>query len=1465
MIPSGMKRWLLIGAAIAFSFRNLLSQVNLYVKDVISGQQVGQERIEIGVMGNELFSYEFTARFTNASAQPYSAELTIKSDIRDYVHIPPYVEGWQEKTQVFPGGTSLVMTNDIIIRPVKVTSVTQDSFYVEARLRYGQSPTDQLDISRVKLIITVYPLQFDYPVIFPEPEYTPGFSNALRWIPVKGTSVQEMYYFDRENPANRKKAIQRLYKQEQGDTLETVFQDLKHGHAYGYFVKAVFNSNGRSNVIYSNFLYSTQDAVPPSAVNQTQALMKNYDMVAVTWKKATDALSGVDRYRIYKTVNTSMERLVDSVSASEAQGDFFSWQEHTDSLAIFHYRVTAVDKAGNEGSGVLSNELVMPGADGSVTPPDPFPADSGVRTEAAVQNVRGVVDTLRVPLNGRETSVRFQSVRDSLRYFKNKPVDGMRFFDTGWLPLDSIPPDPVNVKMGRWLFDYTGKGAIDSNFVNGHVYYRRAIRKILAVTDTVDLGSRRLDCFMPDDIRNLKASAQIEDPDPVTGYKKWRIVLDWEPAMDAGSGLKRYHIYRKIDGWGIGFSEVVTGRPVTESQFSDSMDVLNKTVISNPLFMYRIVGEDGVGNIRPFEKTAWEASQRALGAPDWKFVELPPFTSPAGPDTLFTKNDSVSFVMSRFDLGSVYRLVIEKNGVETLFDLKGSDRFSVRLSDAEVTRIRIRALYAGGVSSVWTSDKWCIRALNASVKEVSAWTEDSSWDGNIYLKWARPSLDVKSYEIWRYRQKGDSVLAGLSVSKADTVLWTDEYNRNELTGKTGDPLPVYETLRYRIHKINRFDQTSAFSTPVSAYSNRPPLITSSALKNENNRFVIQIAWRRPYPNDVRKNFSTVVRIYLDALDKPILEDIVSNDDSLYTFRNAVAGRNYIFRIREKVNDDPLGRQSTWSRPYTKSLRELGMALQAQPKKRMYVAWDLSKVDSLRIQAFMVQRVGQTDTLTWTYSSRIAEHMDSTLSLVHKNAYRYTVFAMDSLNQILAAGTKTDTCDAGAAFIPYVVPFPMKYFKTPELDVSWEWKTVSGPAAVHTTRGASTCLLQVSLSRNFPADTSQTKTFGPFSADPEKRLFKIVPPRFQTHDHVRLFLRMTAADAWGHPVQPLWSTEFYGLVEASYDTVKPKPVTDMSVSGSASYYKNSDFVLAGLTWTSPVLEKTGDVIDRLVSNVDRYRIVRSQNNVEIPVFDKIHNPLTARYMVNDTIRNIPTRWKIITIDSAGNATTGAWIDTPPLTPTPKPPVPSSARACKVQAVSASGAKIEYFVEIAMRQTHFSLAYEVEPGSISGRLINGSGWFTGTEYSCSTGWGSIETDSTFFRVKARIGSWESGWSQVARFTAEDGQMGQGQQKENAAVPSEFSLSQNYPNPFNAETRMILRMPESGRVEVQLYSILGRRIKTLVQEEKSAGEHVLVWDGRLDDGRVAASGIFLAVVIVRSEHGTVFQKHIKMMMIK
>ena len=62
----------------------------------------------------------------------------------------------------------------------------------------------------------------------------------------------------------------------------------------------------------------------------------------------------------------------------------------------------------------------------------------------------------------------------------------------------------------------------------------------------------------------------------------------------------------------------------------------------------------------------------------------------------------------------------------------------------------------------------------------------------------------------------------------------------------------------------------------------------------------------------------------------------------------------------------------------------------------------------------------------------------------------------------------------------------------------------------------------------------------------------------------------------------------------------------------------------------------------------------------------------------------------------------------------------------------------------------------------------------------------------------------------------------------IPEGFSLYQNYPNPFNPTTNIKFDIQKSSYIKLTIYDILGREIKTLVDENLSAGRYEVNWDG-------------------------------------
>lgn len=78
--------------------------------------------------------------------------------------------------------------------------------------------------------------------------------------------------------------------------------------------------------------------------------------------------------------------------------------------------------------------------------------------------------------------------------------------------------------------------------------------------------------------------------------------------------------------------------------------------------------------------------------------------------------------------------------------------------------------------------------------------------------------------------------------------------------------------------------------------------------------------------------------------------------------------------------------------------------------------------------------------------------------------------------------------------------------------------------------------------------------------------------------------------------------------------------------------------------------------------------------------------------------------------------------------------------------------------------------------------------------------------------------------------------------SVLPTKVVLEQNYPNPFNPSTRIKYALPAPGAVSLKIYNIIGQEIRTLESGVKTEGNHVSVWDGTDNSGRVVPSGIYL-----------------------
>jgi hypothetical protein len=75
----------------------------------------------------------------------------------------------------------------------------------------------------------------------------------------------------------------------------------------------------------------------------------------------------------------------------------------------------------------------------------------------------------------------------------------------------------------------------------------------------------------------------------------------------------------------------------------------------------------------------------------------------------------------------------------------------------------------------------------------------------------------------------------------------------------------------------------------------------------------------------------------------------------------------------------------------------------------------------------------------------------------------------------------------------------------------------------------------------------------------------------------------------------------------------------------------------------------------------------------------------------------------------------------------------------------------------------------------------------------------------------------------------------------IPHEITLYQNYPNPFNANTKISFVIPVASNVTVNIFDMLGRRVRTLLDNQLQAGEYSVAWDGRSNSGEPMSSGVY------------------------
>lgn len=132
-----------------------------------------------------------------------------------------------------------------------------------------------------------------------------------------------------------------------------------------------------------------------------------------------------------------------------------------------------------------------------------------------------------------------------------------------------------------------------------------------------------------------------------------------------------------------------------------------------------------------------------------------------------------------------------------------------------------------------------------------------------------------------------------------------------------------------------------------------------------------------------------------------------------------------------------------------------------------------------------------------------------------------------------------------------------------------------------------------------------------------------------------------------------------------------------------------------------------------------------------------------------------------------------------------------------------------------------------------------------YTVDGGGGGILTGSGY-EMSATTGQFDIGSMSGGGYTLQLGSSGSGPiataiDPPPPGRPFVFRLHPNTPNPFNPATRIAFELPSDSMVRLEIFTVRGQRVRTLVNVTMTAGPHHVDWQGQDDRGKQLASGVY------------------------
>ena len=1336
-----------------------------------------------------------------------------------------------------------------------------------------------------------------YPMVLPEPLFTQGTTNTIFWVPGSDELMydQKVLAFDPQNPGNAWQAPG-FGKWLAGETRVSIFENLCNGCRYGYYVEAYLSSGQK---VYSDTVYSTQDASPPAAVSDTWAFPDSGGSVVLQWSSVVDTVSSVRCYYIYRRHEGESFTLLDSV---EYQGEtnpivyrYQDWSKPNEGEKYF-YKVRAVDVVSNIGEGIEVGP-VIPDASPPLKPIfnwkinlgyDYFDSASGKFFVKGAKNSVWILDPRRGEAGLKAAdSVRFQAAREEAKFFDDKWQPGVQFFTSEWLPIQKFALDSIH-----YTFDFSNGGTNEPNFINGHTYLYRVQTKDLVgnlspwsrIDDQANEVKTIPDLFPAEDVPNLMIDV-VKGTNATDSY----MLIHWDPVNDPVSGLKEYLVFRK-KGTG-GTYEMVATVPAQNGASQISYQDSFASIDTSTTIYYRIGSRDHVGNCRDFDDCAWEVGARCLLGPKVKLQATTKLIN----GSLFTTQTKVILDWSGYDLANVIGFVALVNGSQMQV---GASTTQIQVDIHEgLNRLAVKALFDDGRESLWsdTLQVWRDTTPPPPVSWVKV-ENDSGYQGNMHVHWS-PSSDPAGVFYRIYRQQLGAGGPVLWATTSDTF-WTDYYEAASLR--------VYQTYKYIVYPADSLGNFQMTGTWDSNYCNKPPIITHLSYDQEYSK--LSINWHTPpYPDSsavALRNLRFDVKCFQDSLPVDFIASSYYKSQSVVgdtaMWFNVEPNHDYYCVLRGVELRSGRYDSTNWAKPKlveAKLVTDIpgvtNLYLQPQPTDTtgIFISWESYWQNSYWtahekkiVDFFRIIRTSDTDTLVrdFTPSSAVftsAQFMDRE-DLVPLAKYTYQVIPFevtqneppDSLfpeTNVVA----TVINDTDRVFIPQIDKsqfsfHPQKgkyYFRSEQHSIRVEWRWLDNQGVVfdtstHNTRGAQIVQVEAANNSDFLSEPSTGKyakvkniILDPSTWDEDTGFYHTYfrelnsPQKFNIYDGDTLFLRIKGLDRWGHDPKYPSSVKWDGVVSVILDDTPPPPIS-LTASSRAVTSPDSNKVDLILSWNLAI---------DLISGVKNYKIFLDslKNGNYINVDSLVFIPATVKdtSFSNITIsKSVAAEWRvrIVAEDWAGNQQRQNSPACFKVLPAPKLLAIKMNSDSTITAVWSKVANSDhYYIEyVDSLQFLGNPALRISPENH--RITTDTSYTWPKDY--------FGNKRYYFHLAAISPTHhESGWSNVdslkGLFPGHGGVISE--VEDNLQVPSTFQLCQNYPNPFpvrlsdqrigSVETIIEYHLPSTHRVTIRIFNTLGQVVRTLVDEQKEAGIYLVRWDGRNESGQDVASGIYFYVM--------------------